>query len=85
LNPISLELPLYVGQVSQGSPGFSAVLEGACGCQSEEDSQSFVGLQEGLWCDMGPEVQSGPLDLHLHHLTIHHIFISSLVAQLLDG
>jgi hypothetical protein len=50
-----------------------------------EGSQSFVGLQEGLWCDMGPEVQGGPLPLHLHHLAIHHIFISSLVAQLLDG
>jgi len=52
---------------------------------NEEGSQSFVGLQEGLWCDMGPKAQGGPLALHLHHLAIHHIFISSLVAQLLDS
>jgi hypothetical protein len=31
-------LSLFVGQVSQGSPGFSADLEGACGCHSEEGS-----------------------------------------------
>jgi len=28
----------YVGQVSRGSPGFSAVLDGACEYQGEEDS-----------------------------------------------
>jgi len=27
--------PLYVGEISQGSPGFSADLEGACGCWSK--------------------------------------------------
>jgi hypothetical protein len=35
---------LYAGQVSLGSPGFLADLEGACGCQDEEGSQSDVGL-----------------------------------------
>jgi hypothetical protein len=32
----------YVGQVSLGSPGFSADLEGACGCQSKEGLQFFL-------------------------------------------
>ena len=35
---------LYVSQVSWGSPGFSADLEGACGCWSKEGSQFVVGL-----------------------------------------
>ena len=35
---------LYIGQVPQGSRGFSDDLEGACGCQSKEGLQSFVGL-----------------------------------------
>jgi len=34
---------------------------------------------------MVPEAQGGPMALHLHHSAIHHIFISSLLAQLLDG
>ena len=42
----------------------------------EEDSQSVV----GLWCDMGPETQGGPLTLHLLSLTIHHFCILTLVA-----
>jgi len=37
-------MPLYVGQLSQGSPGFSVDLEGARGCYSEEGSQSAVDL-----------------------------------------
>jgi hypothetical protein len=36
-------LSLYVSQVSQGSPGFSADLEGAYGCHSEEGSQPVSG------------------------------------------
>jgi hypothetical protein len=60
-------MPLFLGQVSRGYPGFSADLEGACGCQGEEDSQSFVGLKEGLWCNMGPDAQGGPLASHSQH------------------
>jgi hypothetical protein len=36
--------PFYVGQGSWGSPGFLADLEAACKYQSEEGSQSTVGL-----------------------------------------
>ena len=72
---------LYVSQVSQDSPGFSADLRGACEYQGEEGVLSIV----GLWCDMGSEAQSGLLALCLHHSTIHHICIFSLVAQLSDG
>jgi hypothetical protein len=42
-----------VCHVSQGSPGFSADLEGACGCHSEEGSQSVSGPAGG------PVVQCG--------------------------
>ena len=48
---------LYVGQVSRGGSGFSADLDGACGCQGEEGSQPVVGLSDGLWCGVGPETQ----------------------------
>jgi hypothetical protein len=34
----------YVGQVSRGSPGFSADLEGTCEYQVEEGSQFSVGF-----------------------------------------
>jgi len=34
-------------------------MEGACGCHGEEGSQSVVGLQKAMWCDMGPESQLG--------------------------
>jgi len=34
---------------------------------------------------MGPDAQSGLLSLHLHHSTIHHLCISSLVSGLSDG
>ena len=44
---------LYVSQVSQGSPRFSAELEAACGCHSEEGSQSVSGPAGG------PVVQCG--------------------------
>jgi len=50
-----------VSQASGGSSAFSADLEGACGCKGEEGSQSVVGLLEGLWYDVGPETQGGPL------------------------
>ena len=31
-------------------------------------AHNFVlGLQEGLWCDVGPETQGGPLAVHLYH------------------
>lgn len=50
-NPSSLEttflglcMSLYVGQVSWGGPGYSADMEGACGCHGEKGSQSVVGL-----------------------------------------
>jgi hypothetical protein len=33
----------HVGQLSRDSPGFSADLEGACGCQGKEGSQSAAG------------------------------------------
>jgi hypothetical protein len=34
---------------------------------------------------VGTNAQGGPLALHLHHSTIHHLRISSLVALLSDG
>jgi len=40
----SYSAPFYVGQVSWGSPGFLADMEAAFKYQSEEDSQSTVGL-----------------------------------------
>ena len=46
---------LYVGQGSEGSPGFSSDLEETCGCQGEEGWQSLVDLLEVLWCDVGSE------------------------------
>jgi len=58
---------LYVSQVSWGSPGFLADLEGACGCQSEEGSQFVVGMSEGLYCDVRHQNQGGPLALYIFH------------------
>ena len=45
---------LYVGQVSWGSPRFSADLKGACGCQGKEGSQCcghvwWPVVQRGAW------------------------------------
>jgi len=34
---------------------------------------------------MGPDAQSGLLSLLLHHSTIHHLCVSSLVSGLSDG
>ena len=44
-----------------------------------------VGLQEGLWCDVGPETQGGSLALRLYHQAIHHLCILGMVAWLSDG
>lgn len=44
-----------------------------------EDSQSIVGLLEGLWCGVGLLV------LRLHHSNIHLICISTFVARLSNG
>jgi hypothetical protein len=74
-------MSLHVSQVSPSDNEFLTDLEGACGCQGEKSTQFFVGLWEG----MGPEAQGGPLDLCLHHLTIQHFCVLSLVAQLSDG
>jgi hypothetical protein len=83
LNLISQELPSAVLRRSsiRGYPGFSADLEGPCGCQVEEGSQSLV----GLWCDVGSEAQGSPLALCLHHSAIRHFCIPSLVARLSYG
>jgi hypothetical protein len=78
-------MSLYVHQVSRSDTEFSTDLEGACGCQGEKGTQSFVGLWEGMWCSMGPETQGGSLALCLYHLTIHHFCVLSLVAQLSDS
>ena len=72
---------LYAGQVSRGSPGFLADLEGACGCQGEEGSHSVVGVR----CDMGPETQGSPLALHFLSLAIHHFCILTSVTWLSDS
>ena len=40
-------------------------------------------LQEGLWCDIGPETQGSPLALSLHHSALRHFCILSL--SLTDG
>ena len=34
---------------------------------------------------MGPDAQSGLFSLRLHHSTIHHFCVSSLVSRLSDG
>jgi len=39
---------LHVGQLSGSDPGFTANLEGTCGCYDEKGSE-LVGLSEGLW------------------------------------
>ena len=36
----------------------------------EEGSKFVVGLQEGLWCDVGPETQGGSLAVRLYHQAI---------------
>ena len=51
-------------------PGFSADLEGACEYRGEVGSESVVGLQEGLWCNVEPEAQGGLIVLSLHYPTI---------------
>jgi hypothetical protein len=56
---------LHVSQVSGSDPGFTADLEGTCGCLGEEGSKFDVGLQEGLWCDVGPGTLSGSLAVSL--------------------
>ena len=44
-----------------------------------------MGLQEGLWCDVGPETQGGSLALHRYHQSIHHLCILGMVAWLSDS
>jgi hypothetical protein len=68
-----------------GHPGFTAELKGTRGCQGEEGSKFVVGLQEGLWCGVGPGTQSGALALRLHHQASHHLRILGMVAWLSNG
>jgi hypothetical protein len=50
-----------------------------CEHQRAEVSQSVLDLQDGLWCGVGL------LAVRLHHSTIHHLCISTLVVRLSKG
>ena len=44
-----------------------------------------MGLQEGLWCDVGPETQGGSLALCCNHQAVHHFCTLGMVTWLSDG
>ena len=44
-----------------------------------------MGLQEGLWCDAGPETQGGSLAVRRHHQAICLLCILGMVAWFSDG
>ena len=68
-----------------GHPGFTADLEGTLGCQGEKGSKSAVGLQEVLWCGVGPGTQRDTLAVRLHHQANHHLCILCMMARLSEG
>jgi hypothetical protein len=68
-------MPLFVGQVSQGSPGFSAVFDGACGCQGEDGCYSLwaCGRAYGVTWGLRPKVVHWLYIPSFGHLSHFHL------------